>query len=145
IVLEPFGGELGADGPENLRAHGEIEGADTGRGLGGVEEGFELVPALLAQRIDRAVVEAGKEALHRLGLDIGGGDVALERLVRETAVILIAARGARNADDARGVPQLSVEVAVIDGRQELALRQIARAAEDDIVELVDLDDLAGHL
>ena len=48
------------------------------------------------------------------------------------------------ADNARRLGQLSGDLPVIQRRQQLALGEIAGAAEDDVIERFDRNDLAAH-
>jgi hypothetical protein len=62
----------------------------------------------------------------------------------EGPVVVIAHGAARHAEDAGARRNLSGLVAVIKGRQNLALGQIARRAEDRQIENLDRDDTRGH-
>ena len=52
---------------------------------------------------------------------------------------------ARGADDPGGLGHLAGPEAPVEARQDLPAREIARAAEDDEVEVVDGDDARHHV
>ena len=127
---------------EEARPHGEVEGADALRVL--VEQRLQVLPAAIGRGVDRDIAEPLEE-----GLDVGpaafaGVEVLFERLAREAAIVVIAHLRARCADDARRVGQLPRDLAMEEGRQELAFRQVAGAAKDDVVERIDGNDLTCH-
>ena len=66
------------------------------------------------------------------------------RLPGESLEFLVGHFRARRSDDPRRFGKLVVALAMIERRQELAFRQIAGTAENDEVERVDGNDLAGH-
>ena len=66
-----------------------------------------------------------------------------ERRLGRGAVLLVGHRPARDPDDPRDRRDLAVAVAMEEGRQELAVGEIAGAAEDDEIEGLDGDDAAA--
>ncbi len=128
------------DGREQIGAGGEIIGAHA---LVAVHQRLELAPALLAGRVERLVADARQEFLDRLAA------VGLAEFPQGVAhaVLKLGARhlAARDADDARRVGELVDLLAVIERRKQLAVGEVAGAAENDEVEGIDLDDLGSHV
>ena len=134
--------ELGADGAEEFRTDGQVEGANAL--LAAFQDGLEVVPARFGLGVDRDEMEALEEGLDDTAFEVARRDVLAERVPRRRTVFVVAHAPARHADDPPDRRQLAVAVALIERRQELAVGEIARAAEYDEVERLDGDDPAGH-
>ena len=128
---------------EQSGADGKIEGADAIVACR-IEKIAQFSPAGILLGVDLAIVQAGEEAVEGGLVDIALGDMLLERAAGEVAIVVVGKIGAGGADDPRALGDLAVLVAVVERRQKLALGQIAAAAENDVIEEVDGDDLAGQ-
>ena len=89
-------------------------------------------------------MEPLQEGLHRARLAIGLRDVLGQRRLGRGAVLLVVHRPARDPDDPSDRGDLAVAVALEQGRQELAVGEVARPAEDDEIEGLDGNDPAAH-
>src|SRR5688572_7309682 len=68
----------------------------------------------------------------------------LDRLAGKFLEFIIGQLGTRRADDACRFGELVVALAMVESRQQLAFGEVARAPENDEVERLDGNDLAGH-
>ena len=138
---EPLLADALGDGREQVGAGGEVEGADL---LAVAEQLLEPFPALFAGGVERAIVDARQERVHRLVAVLGVAELD-QRLAHGLLEILAREFAPRDADDAGGVGELAALVAVEQRREQLAIGEIAGAAEHDEVEGIDLDDLGSHV
>ena len=95
------------------------------------------------RRVQPRIVQASAEAVHHGGVEIGGGDMVLQRLHGTLAEAVVADVRAGGADDARLRRHLPVAHPIVQRRQQLAQRQVAGGAEYHAVEDRDGNDL-GH-
>ena len=127
---------------EQVRPHGEVEHPHTVRlGLQGLGK---VGPAGVLRGIRRHIAQARKEARHHFGRALGFRHMVLDGLLCEGDEIIIGQRAARAADDARAGRDLPLQVAVEQRGQKLALRKVARGAEDHQVKQLHRDDARGH-
>ncbi len=126
---------------EDRRPDRQVEGAHP---VIIAQQRLEFVPALFGLGINRNVVQALDELLDLPVIAIGFLDVLVQRLTGEVAELVRAHVGARRADDARAADDLAVRSAVVKRRDQLAFGKVAGTAENDIVERIDRNDLAGH-
>ena len=95
-------------------------------------------------RVEADVMQAGAEALHRILVQVGGGDMVLQRLAPH------AWRNASSARSERAAPMMRdsggicpSQQPVVQRRQQLAQRQVAGGAEHHAIEHVHRYDLAA--
>src|SRR3982751_4647853 len=98
--------------------------------LDDVETGAERRETGLAVEIRRAEEQAGGEGLPRLCVDRPPREL-LHAVSRKGAVLVVGRRLAADSDDSDARRQQAVDVQVVERRQQLAMRKVARAAEDD--------------
>ena len=127
--------------PNKRRRHRQVEHPDD---VAVADRLLELGEAVAALGVGRDVAHPAEE-FRQLGLvDILRLHVLEDRLLGKGAELFVAQLAARRADDPGRLGKLVVALAVIERRQELALRKVAGAAENDEVERIDRDDLACH-
>ena len=71
-------------------------------------------------------------------------DMLAQGVMGKFLIRLLGVLTTRRRDKAGAFRQLPVMVTLIKGRQQFALREVARAPKQDIVERFNRDDLAGH-
>src|SRR5699024_7174668 len=106
---------------------------------------LQLVETVAAPGVGGNVGQPRDEAVELLLVDLLGRDMLADRLAGITAIVLVGQLGARGADDARRLGELPRLLPIIEGRQQFALGEVAGAAEDDEIEWLDGNDLAGYL
>ena len=109
--------------------------------------GFEELGEFLESAGDGGVAAGVMQHAEEFGDDgrlaLGLADEALQRVGGAAAELVIVERRAGGADDAAVGEELLVAEAVIQGGEELAHRQVAGGAEDDVVEGIHGFDLHG--
>src|SRR5665213_1701278 len=133
--------ELFRDRPEEFRRHRQIKRTDAI--LARLEQVRQRIPASLGLGIDRQIVQPLQECVDR-AVEVVLVDVIDERLARRCPVVVVAHRPPRYAYEPRRRRKLAIAVAMVKGRQQFAIGEVAGAAEDDKVERIDGDDAAGH-
>ncbi len=103
----------------------------------------QAVPPVVREGIELQVMDPRRKRLPLSGIELTVSEVVLERLPYGVDVLLAAERRPARRDDAALTRELPVAVAVVQRRQQLAHRQVARAAEYDQVERLDRYQL-GH-
>jgi hypothetical protein len=131
VPLEPVLAELANDHREELRRGGEVEDA--------VERDarllVELAQLAVEATVDGVVVEGSGHVAHLLQQLVEHLLVRLparvlrDRLAGHLAVVLVRDVRARDGDQVEALGQRALVREVVDGRQELALGEVARAAE----------------
>ena len=140
-VFSPSVADALGERAEQVGAGRQIEGADA---LVGPEQGLEIAPAGVARRVGGDIVEAGEEALERRpGVVVDGGEFH-QRVLHARAELAAIEMPARHADDPGRLGELVAALAVEQRGIELAVGQVAGAAEDDEIERFNLDDACGH-
>ena len=136
-----MGLDIAADRAIEIGRGGEVVGAhDIGAF---VQPPYQLRPATLAGAVHAVVDDEAQEILHRGGVEIRLHELP-QALLGTGAVAIVGEVGARGGDDAAGVVELPVTEAVVERGQQLAHRQVAGGAEDDVIELRDGNDLGHH-
>ena len=79
------------------------------------------------------------------GVDSSALTCSDDRLSAKALEFFVGHLRARSADDAGRLGKLVVALAVIERRQQLALGEVAGAAENDEVKRIDWDDLTCHV
>ena len=120
-----------ADAAEQVRADREVEHADP-RLVG--QFGRQLGPAGVGAEVDAAVTEHLQERFQRRGRARVVGQGLLQGFADAVAVGLVGQGVAGQREDAGPGDDLAVDIAMEQGRQQLAQGQVARAAEDDQIE-----------
>jgi hypothetical protein len=122
--------QVGADGSEQGGRGGQVVHAVGAR----TQRGGQAGVVLGARGVQAHVHQAFDETAPGAGVQLGRGDEGAHLVVDEGgeggAVPGVAPQG----HDARVLGQCLVQVRHVEGRQQLAHREIARAAEDDEVE-----------
>jgi hypothetical protein len=126
---------------EQARRHREIEGLHRVR----AHLVAQIGPAAIAARIHREVIEPLEELRHMLRRAQLGGNEFLQRRADPVGPVLRRLLRARRADDPRLARHLPVAEPPEQRRQDLAPRQIARAAENHEVEGIDRYDTRNHV
>ncbi len=126
---------------EEIGTGREIEGANA---LVRPQEGQKLRPAVMAHDVDGNVVDPGEEAVHRrVGVVVGGAEFderVLHRRAKRVAVVV----AARDTDDTGRFGELLAFLPMHERRVELAVGEVACAAEDDEIERFDFHDACCH-
>ncbi len=135
-------GEFCRDHAEQIRCGGQVEAADLLRAA--AEKVPEIRPARIALRVDADVVDRGEEGVDFVRLGAGGAGEAEQGVTDGGAVGLAGHRAPRGADDPAVGAELPVAKPVEQGREDLAVGEVARAAENHEVERFDWNDPAGH-
>ena len=130
------------DRAEETRRDGEVEGSHPP--FPPLQPFRQILPALVAFRVDLNVVEHGEEGLHVLLGPVVGLDELLQRLLRvglEGGARHLPVRG---GDDERVFGRLARAEAVEEAGDQLAAGQVPGAAKDDQVERIDRDGFGDH-
>ncbi len=117
--------EFCRDASEQGRGHREIEGADR---LAVADCLLEIVEAGAGRGVGRDIAQPLDEGIDLLFVQIFLGNVFVQRLAGEIPELLVRQLGARGADDARRLGELMVNLAMVEGGQELAFGEVARAS-----------------
>jgi hypothetical protein len=143
MAAEAVLAELADDHREERGCGGEVE--EPVEGDAGVR--VELLELLVERLVDGVVVEGARHVAHlleqlveHLGIRLAPR-VLLDRLARHRAVIVVRDVGARYGDQVEALRQRSLVGQVVDSRQQLAVGEVARAAEDDHRRRVDREPL----
>ncbi|CCF17988.1 protein of unknown function [Pseudorhizobium banfieldiae] len=134
--------DLFRDGAEDRRSNGKIEDADAI--LAAVQKLLELVPALIRFRVNRDVEQPLAEALDLGVIVFSGFEMLAERVTRKGPILFVGKRAAGRTDDAGGLEELSLDLSMIERRQQLSFRKVARSAKHDAIKGIDRDNLAAH-
>src|SRR3546814_10058804 len=105
---------------------------------------LQFRPAFVAGTVHRDVAHALEEAVDARGIALARSDMTLDRLARRLPVFRIRHLPPRHRDDAAGTDDLTGTVAQEQGRQQLAVGEVAGAADDDQLERIDGNSLRGH-
>ncbi len=128
--------------PKEGGADGEIEGAHAFLAL--VQQLLQLVPALVGLGIHGDVEEPRAELFQFRLVEFARLQMFLEGVGRKLPVFVMRHFGAGRADDAGGLGKLAGHLTMVEGGKKLALCKVAGAAEDDIIERLNGNDLAAH-
>ena len=127
---------------EKFGSGGQIKNPDTI--LRHVEMAANGLPTAITGDVERNIVQAVEKPLLDEWIVIGGAHMLGERLLDPRAIGLIIEFLAGGADDTRLGRELTVTVAMIEGRHQLAHGEIAGAAKNEQFERRDRDDLGAH-
>ncbi len=139
--LQPLGAEPARNRAEEVGAGGEIEGADA---FVRPERIPKIGPAGVVHGVGSDVVEAGEEPIERLARAVVDRLEFHQRVLHAGAEDVAVEAPARHADDPGRVGELSAPLAMEQRRIELAIGEIARPAEHDQIERINLDDARSH-
>ncbi len=139
--LQPLGAEPARDRAEEVGAGGKIEGADA---FVRPERIPEIRPPVVVHGVGGDVVEAGEEPLERLARFVVGRFELDQRVLHAGAEGVAVEMPARHADDPGRLAELPAPLAMEQRRIELAIGEIARPAEHDEIEGINLDDAQSH-
>ena len=131
---EPVTGEALADGSEQPRGGGQIKHSYAGVALR--EPVRERGEAGRVGAVHGQVVDSRAELGPGCIVQIIGGDELPAVVAEQRQIVVATERAAREAKDAPARRLTVVAKGVVQGRQQFALGQIARGAEEDQVELV---------
>jgi hypothetical protein len=129
-------GQVVADAGEQVRRRGQVEHARHRR-LGTQRVDQRLVGVAVGgvhRDVDDALDEARPQLVGDLGLVL---DMRFRRFLDGLDELLLRPVGAADADDARRRRQVLRVIAGEHGRQQFAHRQVAAAAEENEIEIVD--------
>ncbi len=130
VVLHPLG-----DRTEQARRGCEV--GDTNPVIESIEQSAEATPAIVFERIRLGVMDSFAEGAPVLFLEFTRLEAATQRLLDFGQVFVASQGAATGRDDAALRGDLSVAVAVVQRRQQLAHRQVAGSAKNNQVERVD--------
>src|SRR5690606_24745757 len=122
--------------------NGQIEGSNTI--LAFIEQFLEFVPPLVGLGIDGNVEETLAELLDSGIVVFAWFEVRLQGLACKVTILIVREGATGRADDAGGLQELTLDLAMIKRRKQLTFSKIAGAAEDDAIKGIDRDDLAAH-
>jgi len=141
-VVESVRTQALADRYEDLGTCREVEHTDAIRH--GLHRRGECVPTVFLARIEGVVADQAEETLQGIF-----GQIAAEGfedcLADSLVVFGVRQRVARDPDEAAARQNLTIDIAVIQRRQQLAYGEITGAAENHEIERVHMADWRGHL
>ena len=143
VAVEPVLAQLADDHREELRRRREVEDA--------VEDDpgllVELVELVLEALVDAGVVERARDVAHALEQRVehlSSGlrrEYLLDRLARHPAEVVVRDVRARHPDQVEALGQRALVREVVERRQQLAVGEVARGAEDHQRRRVDRQPL----
>ena len=138
---EPFGAKPLRQRAEQVGARCKVIGANA---FIAVEQRLEIRPPAVMHGVDRDIVETGEKSLCRRVRLVVHGVEFYQRVFDRGAKRVALEVTARSPDDPRRFGELIAALAVKKRGVELSISQIARAAKNDEIERLNLDDARGH-
>ena len=106
------------------------------------EKFIERFPLVVGQCVSFDILYAFTKCLPEIGIELSAIEIVLQRLFDQAEIIVTRQRAATDRDDAAVAGYLTVTIAVIQRRQQLAQRKVTGAAENNKVKNTDRYELS---